>query len=104
MHNARMHSLGETCVVTSRSATCTGGEVVSGDLVAMSDGRVWMVVSFYKWERDHRIYAELEAHAHISDFDFAIEFETVFVDVALIVEPVIWKRKSYSIFAIVPLY
>ena len=91
-------------MVQSKSATLKGGEVHYGDLVALSDGRVAQVASFYKWEHDHRIYAQVEAHERISDFNFAIEFETDFVDVALIVEPLIWYRKPRSIFAVVPMY
>lgn len=104
MVDSCVRSLGETTVVQSKSATLKGGEVHYGDLVALSDGRVAQVASFYKWEHDHRIYAQVEAHERISDFNFAIEFETDFVDVALIVEPLIWYRKPRSIFAVVPMY
>ena len=98
------HSLDDTNVFTSKSATLKGGLVNSGDLVALIDGRVGQVVSFYQCDDDDIIYAQLEAHRRISDFYFELDFEMVFVEVALIVESLIWKKTSGSIFAIVPLY
>ena len=104
MIEPRSSSLGGTNVVTSRQATLKGGEINSGDLVALIDGRIGQVVSFYSCDGDDMIYAQLEAHNRISDFCFELDFEMVFVDVDLIIEAVIWKKTKRWIFAIVPLY
>ena len=107
-HNPREFSLGADInlkLAQSATATLKGGEVTSGDVVAMLDGRIGKVTSFWQSEsNDTTLYAQVDVHEHIACFDFEAECsEHLFIDVKLIIEPVMWYRKKNTIFAIVPM-
>ena len=93
-------------VTHSRTASLTCGDVSTGDMVALLDGSIGRVISF--WQNCNSIIsAGLQLHMQLPNTQMLYQLQShdvAFVDVRSIVEPIFWYAKSNSIFVVVPDY